>query len=277
MKKLMLMVLTLLSLIAFGCRETYTPKPIAAGHGFYDEELFSFFTVSTVFEPKEEEIILKYAITAQMHIVTGTQRKLNVFQADWITLDDTYDSYYRFEKDDETDSRFAGQEFLPPMPMSGGGLKSISALYQYVRTVDNRFEEKTVSYYEPMLTYDAGEFSSPSLLPEGIPDFGVQYLDTDEQNYRFKFYIDFEDSLSPSHIDLQSFIQTAEGTVYPLWGLYHYAGIAKDYLSVSDEKVTREVPITAVFLKLLYYTNGTTDPEAYFYQLPIPQQSFSAL
>lgn len=259
-KKLFIVLLFSLLIVSVGCKdkEEFVPGKIQAGHNFYDEDFFSYIKLSTNLSIIDGEIVPKYSITTQMKVNNGTARKIKYYQIDWITSDDTYETYYRNDEDAQNDSRFIGQEFLPFVRISGDSMKTIKGLFQYQRTINATIEEKELAYSEDVFTFSHDDFINSSNSIENVLSFGINYDDSDEENYRFKIFIDFVENTNPSHIDMQSWFEIDNGDVYPLMGLYHYATKSENYLSVSDEKITKEIVIKTLYIKLNYIINNET-------------------
>ncbi|HHX00169.1 MAG TPA: hypothetical protein GX740_02550 [Acholeplasmataceae bacterium] len=262
MKKHNFLLLLLLILTLVGCKkpvveeeEEFKPEKIEAEHSFIVDDFSSYIKLSTNLFLEEEEIVPKHSITAFMHIVKGVNREITYYQYDWVTVDGTFDTYYK--RDFSEPSRFIAQQFLPFVKVSGNEIDTISGLIKYKSKLDDVLEERVVKYKEEILKFNQSDFTNNSNHDE-ILNFNVYKFDFEDNDYHFKFAINFEIEAEPIHIDMQSWIKTKDDEVYPLMGLYNYATYSENYLSVSDEIVSGIVDIEEIYVKLVYIYKGNT-------------------
>lgn len=260
MKKYLIFTLLILALTLVGCKkvpEEFVPEKIEANHEFLNDDFLSFIKLSTNLELDQDQIIPKYSMTAFMHITRGVNRKINYFQVDWITSDDTYDIYYRNELDTQNPSRFIAQEFLPFVKVSGNKIDSIKAYYKYESLINGVMETREVKYQEEVLKFNEDDFIETS-NEDDVLNLNINKHDINDDEYRFKYSINFKTDEIPIHLDMQSWIRTKDGNVYPLMGLYNYATFSENYISVSDEIINKVVEIEEIFMKIVYsYDNKT--------------------
>ncbi|MCK9536071.1 MAG: hypothetical protein M0R05_00555 [Bacilli bacterium] len=248
------LLLILIILFLLGCDQknnAFKPEKINANHSFYNSDFASFLKISSDVLIENDKLTPRYAITIHMRVSRGTERKIMYYQIDWISADDGYDTYYHIAS--VTDDRYVGQRFLPPSTVGDDAIKKVKAYFKYCHTVDGVAAENEYAYSEEIIAFPGNEFSSDISELQNKVDLGIVLNDDDSDDYRFKFYISFLNHDIPSHIDYQSWYETDNGSVLPLIGIYNYATLGDDYLSISDEKITKEITIKNIYMKLVYY------------------------
>lgn len=250
-------VLALLLALCFaGCKKKpYVPERIIAEHEFFNEDFHTYIELEGDIIMKDDGPVVRQGITVLMQVLRGTGRKITYYQIDWESVAGDYDIYYHFAT--ETDFRYRGQKFLPLTPVGGGALSVVKARFEYVHTLNEVPEKKEYTYAEEMIAFPENGFASDLSETEDIVTFGAILNDADPEYYRFKYYIDHADSEEASHIDFQVWAETADGLVFPAFGIYHYATTGKDFMSGSDKKISKEIEIVKLHMKLVYHDGGT--------------------
>ena len=260
MKKLNLFLLLILSIILVGCKkedvgeEEFKPEKIIAEHEFINDGLISFIKLSSNLYQGENTIDLKHSITAFIHVTKGIYREITYYQFDYVTVDNTYETFYNREFAKPT--RFVAHQFLPFVKVSGNAFAEVSGLIKYKTNLSLVIEEKEVKYKETILKFNENDYVNNS-TNDDIIEVAIYKFDLDD-DYHFKYKIDFKVENEPIHLDMQSWFKTTSGTVYPLMGLYNYATYAEDYLSVSDEIISGIVEIEQIYFKVIYIYNNKT-------------------
>ena len=257
MKKYLIFALIVLVSTLVGCNKKpveFIPDRIEANHEFLNDDFLSFIKLSTDLELDQGQITPKYSMTAFMHIARGTNRKINYYQVDWITSDNTYDIYYRNEVAVTTPSRFIAQEFLPFVKVSDNAIDTIKAHYKYQSSINEVMEVREVKYKEEVLNFNEEDYTQIS-NQDDVFNISLKKSNLNDDKYRFKYSINFKTEDEAVHLDMQSWIKTKDGDIYPLMGLYNYATFSEDYISVSDEIVDKVVEIEEIYIKLIYSYN----------------------
>jgi hypothetical protein len=246
-------IILLLLVIAFaGCnKKPYKPEKIVADHSFINDDFDSHIELAGDIILTDSGLVVRQSITVIMRVVRGTGRKIEYYQIDWVSAAGDYQTYYNFAR--ENDFRYRGQKFLPLMPVGGGALSEIKARFEYFHVLDGAPERKEYAYAEEMIVFPEDNFITDLTEIGDLVDFGVVLNDADPDQYRFKYYINHAKKDAPSHIDFQAWCETVDGLIFPAFGLYHYATFGKDYFSGSDKKISKEIEITNIYIKLKYY------------------------
>lgn len=259
MKKIFVFINIFLVFFLVSCKKdnTYIAEKIEANHEFFNENFISFLKISTTLDKEDNDIYPKYSIIAYMHIVNGTERRITSYQVDWISGEDKYDTYYRNQLNVITPARFIAQQFLPFVRLEGDELHKVKVYYKYRAKIEDIFSVQEFKYEEDILKYSSDDYI---LLKNELPiDINIYKNESDLTNYRLRFELLFNNGeTKKSHIDIQTWIKTTSGNIYPFIGLYNYATYSEDYISISDELIPRIVDIDEIYIKAIDFNRELT-------------------
>lgn len=259
MKKINLLLLFILLAVLVGCKgdndDEFNPDKVEAEHSLFTEGFSSYVKISTNVAEEDGEIIPKYSITAFMHVLEGINREITYYQFDWVTSDNTFDTYYNREFGEPL--RFIAQQFLPFVKVSGNAIDKISGLIKYKTKINDTFVKKEVKYSENIIKYNPSDYSEIS-NQDDVLSMNIYKFDFVDGNYHFKYQFNFKTTNEIVHLDMQSWFKTKNGDVYPLMGLYNYATKSENYLSVSDEVISGTVELDEIYIKVVYIYNNKT-------------------
>lgn len=216
-----------------------------------DDKLFNQFSISALFNKNSELVIPQYnlyysAVYGDGSIKYFSTNKRNGFPH-------TYQMLTRTKVPDRI-------------------IKEINGEIHY--TVGE--ERKILQYSEEILTLLPKEMakaeSKENIIEEDVfkIKFTPSYYDLAEYNYKIE--IEVTDSADKYHLDMQSWVESAEGRLYPLLGVYNLHLKEKKFNSTDNEKIAQVSHPETVYFKVNYYdVNG--ELTTYLYKLPFPNLS----
>lgn len=149
-------------------------------------------------------------------------------------------------------------------------IKEINGEIHY--TVDG--EVKILKYSEKMLDLSTKDMKNAELIDNNIAEdlfkinFVPKYFDISDYNY--KIDIEVTDPAEKYHVDMQSWIESAEGRTYPLLGIYNLQYKEKKFASTDNEKIAQVSHPKNVYFKVNYY-DSEGKLTTYLYKLPFPE------
>lgn len=137
-------------------------------------------------------------------------------------------------------------------------------------------EYKILKYSEAILKLSSKEISEAKLtnttIIEDIFKITFKPIYFDILNYNYKVEIEVLDSSEKYHLDMQSWIESAEGRIYPLYGVYNLQNNEKKFASTDNEKIAQVSHPENVYFKVNYY-DSTNSLSTFVYNVPFPNLS----
>ena len=239
---------------------------IDAQHTIVDEDLNIYLLVESIPAKKGIETIEMQSITIYSDFLKGnrTSRHYSYYQADYTVLDKIETYFHIFDFTTEANKRSYAQCFLPFNELNSR-ISNIAVSFEYSFMIEDEVFEKECSFNEKMIEYkedypfkDKIEGYEIYISEEKNNDM---YADKEDFN-RYKLNLKFSDeSLNKvGHIDFAAFVKYSDGSIMPLYSLYHYNFNRGSYVSGSDSKISKEFAIEEVYYILEeHLTDGTVN------------------
>ena len=258
MKKYFSFLLILLSLFLVSCTEKEKGlkyEKIDAEHLISDESISSYLVLRSRLMDDD----MYHSLTIYSNFLKGTGRYYHYYQVDYLTNSGDIEQYYHLFNITDNDERKYSQNFLPYYKFSG--VKEFDVLFEYEYIINEEKIVNQIKYHEEVLTID----ESKENYSDKLEDVDIKYSELlkDERKY-YNINIDFKD-LNSGHIDLQSWILTSDGKLYPFLGIYHYQLDRGNYDSIGYEEIDKNIEIVKIYFKINHYYDEKVD--SYLYQI----------
>lgn len=258
MKKYLSFLLIFISLFLISCaseEKGLKYEKIEAEHLVSDESISSYL----VLKSKLIDEKMHHSLTIYSNFLKGTGRYYHYYQVDYLTNDGDIEQYYHLFNMTDNDERKYSQNFLPYYKFSG--VKEFDVLFEYEYILNEEKIVNQIKYHEDVLSFEEDE----KKYSDTLENVEIKYNEIfkDEKKF-YNINIDFEE-LDSGHIDLQSWILTSNGELYPFFGVYHYQLDRGDYNSIEYDEIDKNLEIEKIYFKINHYYDDKVD--SYLYQM----------
>ena len=265
MKKYSILILLLVCFLGISCNKNgYTPKKpdeienfkkVDGTHLIECEDVSPYIVIKNKLSSED----LLYSMTLYMNFEKGnrTNRLYNYYQVDYYLANGEFLCDYHVFDNIDGALRNYGQNFMPYYNLKS----TINRIMLRVKYSFEIFDEeaneglaydKEIQLSEEILGYD----NSKDYSDTAPFDVYMTKEDNNDENYnRYKVYASIPSS-KIGHIDMQIFVKTSDGKVYPYLGLYYYEYKNGNYKSISDEKIDKKQDIIAAYCQINTYENN---------------------